>query len=152
VDLQLADETGYPRHGYVESFDTRLNAATGSLVLRMIFPNPDQALVPGLFARVRVPLSAAAPTLLISERAIGTDQSQKFVLTVGGDNVVAYRAVTIGGFSDGKRVVRNGLHPGDNVIVDGLQSVRPGMAVAPSVAKTTTPVSPSSASGAPTTH
>ncbi|MES1195161.1 MAG: efflux RND transporter periplasmic adaptor subunit, partial [Opitutus sp.] len=86
VDLQLADETGYPRHGYIESADNRVNPATGSLVLRMVFANPDDALVPGLFARVRVPVSAPTETLLVSERAIGTDQSQKFVLAVGADN------------------------------------------------------------------
>jgi RND family efflux transporter MFP subunit len=131
VDLQLADETGYPRRGYIESADNRVNAATGSLVLRMVFPNPDDALVPGLFARVRVPVSAPTETLLISERAIGTDQSQKFVLAVDKDNVVAYRTVRLGAFANGKRVVRDGLHAGDQIIVNGLQHVRPGMTVAP---------------------
>ncbi|MEJ1974361.1 MAG: efflux RND transporter periplasmic adaptor subunit [Lacunisphaera sp.] len=131
VDLQLADENGYPRHGYIESADNRVNPATGSLVLRMIFPNPDDALVPGLFARVRVPVSAPTETLLVSERAIGTDQSQKFVLAVDKDNVVAYRTVRLGAFANGKRVVRDGLHAGDQIIVNGLQHVRPGMTVAP---------------------
>lgn len=131
VDLQLADESGYPRHGYIESADNRVNAATGSLVLRMVFPNDDDALVPGLFARVRVPVSAPQNTLLISERAIGTDQSQKFVLAVDKDNVVAYRTVKLGAFVDGKRAVRDGLHAGDQIIVNGLQHVRPGMTVAP---------------------
>jgi RND family efflux transporter MFP subunit len=136
VELQLADETGYPRHGYVESTDNRVNPQTGSLALRMVFANPDDALVPGLFARVRVPISAPEPTLLISERAIGTDQSQKFVLTVAADHTVAYRPVKLGGSHDGKRVVRNGLTPGDQIIVKGLQKVRPGMTVAPEVEPT----------------
>ncbi len=131
VDLQLADESGYPRHGYIESADNRVNPATGSLVLRMVFANPDDALVPGLFARVRVPVSAPTETLLVSERAIGTDQSQKFVLAVGADNVVAYRTVKLGAFVNGKRAVRDGLHAGDQIIVNGLQKVRPGMTVAP---------------------
>ncbi len=131
VDLQLADESGYPRHGYIESADNRVNPATGSLVLRMVFANDDDALVPGLFARVRVPVSAPQNTLLISERAIGTDQSQKFVLAVDKDNVVAYRTVKLGAFVDGKRAVRDGLHAGDQIIVNGLQHVRPGMTVAP---------------------
>ena len=131
VDLQLADETGYPRRGYIESSDNRVNSETGSLVLRMVFPNDDDALVPGLFARVRVPVSAPTQTLLISERSIGTDQSQKFVLAVDKGNVVAYRTVKLGAFVNGKRAVRDGLQAGDQIIVNGLQHVRPGMTVAP---------------------
>src|SRR6187551_59895 len=131
VDLQLADETGYPRRGYIESADNRVNSETGSLILRMVFPNDDDALVPGLFARVRVPVSAPTQTLLISERSIGTDQSQKFVLAVDKDNVVAYRTVKLGAFVNGKRAVRDGLQAGDQIIVNGLQHVRPGMTVAP---------------------
>jgi RND family efflux transporter MFP subunit len=134
VELQLADEAGFPRRGYIESTDNRVNPETGSLTLRMIFPNEDRALVPGLFARVRVPISAPQSTLLISERAIGTDQSQKFVLTVGADNTVAYRTVQLGGTIDGKRVVRDGIRAGDRIIVNGLQHVRPGMQVSADVA------------------
>lgn len=131
VDLQLSDESGYPRHGYIESTDNRVNPATGSLALRLVFPNDDNALIPGLFARVRIPVSEPQSALLISERAIGTDQSQKFVLTVGADNTVAYRTVKLGSVVDGKRVVREGLQPGESIIVNGLQRVRPGMTVAP---------------------
>lgn len=131
VDLQLSDESDYPRHGYIESTDNRVNPATGSLSLRLVFPNDDNALIPGLFARVRIPVSEPQSALLISERAIGTDQSQKFVLTVGEDNTVAYRTVKLGSVVDGKRVVREGLQPGDSIIVNGLQRVRPGMTVAP---------------------
>jgi multidrug efflux system membrane fusion protein len=131
VELQLADESGYPRHGYVESADNRLNAATGSLTLRLVFPNPDGALLPGLFARVRLPVSAPQRALLISERAIGTDQSQKFVLALEPNNTVAYRTVKLGGTIDGKRIVRDGLHPGEQIVVNGVQRVRPGMTVAP---------------------
>lgn len=139
VELQLADESGYPRHGFIESADNRLNPATGSLGLRMIFPNTDGALLPGLFARVRVPIGAPQPTLLISERAIGTDQSQKFVLALGKDNTAAYRTVKLGGTIDGKRVIRTGLRSGDQIIVNGLQRVRPGMTVDPEVAVVAVP-------------
>ncbi|HWA24331.1 MAG TPA: efflux RND transporter periplasmic adaptor subunit [Lacunisphaera sp.] len=131
VDLQLADESGFPRHGYIESADNRVNPATGSLALRLVFPNDDDSLLPGLFARVRIPVSAPAPALLVSERAIGTDQSQKFVLAVGAGNTVAYRTVKLGSVVDGKRVVREGLKPGETIIVNGLQRVRPGMTVSP---------------------
>jgi RND family efflux transporter MFP subunit len=134
VQLQLADESGFPRHGYIESVDNRINPATGSLVLRMVFPNVDQALVPGLFARVRVPVSAPQRALLISERSIGTDQSQKFVLALGDNNTVVYRTVKLGAEIDGKRIVRDGLRSGDKIVVNGLQRVRPGMTVEPEVA------------------
>jgi RND family efflux transporter MFP subunit len=139
VDLELADETGYPRHGYIESSDNRVNAATGTLTLRMVFPNSDDALVPGLFARVRVPVGAPRPTFLVSERAIETDQSQKFVLVVGADRIASYRTVTLGGSVEGKRIVLDGLHAGDRVIVNGLQRVRPGMAVDPETAVASIP-------------
>jgi len=131
VSLQLSDEAGFPREGYLESADNRLNPATGSLALRLVFPNEDGALIPGLFARVRLPVSAPQPALLVTERAIGTDQNQKFVLAVGADNTVAYRAVKVGSVLDGKRVVRSGLQPGETIIVNGLQRVRPGMTVTP---------------------
>lgn len=131
VTMQLADELDYPRDGYIESMDNRVNPATGTLTVRMLFPNEDGALVPGLFARVRLPVGAPQTTLLVSERAIGTDQSQKFVLTVSSDNTVAYRTVKLGGAISGKRVIRQGLNPGDSIIVNGLQRVRPGMTVAP---------------------
>jgi RND family efflux transporter MFP subunit len=131
VELQLADEDGYPRHGYIESADNRLNPSTGSLVLRMVFANEDNALLPGLFARVRVPVSAPQRALLISERAVGTDQGQKFVLALENNNTVAYRTVQLGAEIDGKRVVRTGLRPGDQIVVNGLQRVRPGMTVTP---------------------
>lgn len=131
VAMQLADESGYPRRGYIESADNRLNPSTGSLVLRMVFPNADQALVPGLFARVRLPVGDPQPTLLVSERAIGTDQSQKYVLALANDNTAVYRTVKLGGSIDDKRIVRSGLHAGDKIIVNGLQRVRPGMTVDP---------------------
>lgn len=147
VDLQLADETDYPRHGYIESTDNRVNPATGSLAVRLVFPNDDDALLPGLFARVRIPVSAPQPALLISERAIGTDQSQKFVLAVGADNTVTYRTVKLGAVIDGKRVVREGLSPGETIIVNGLQRVRPGMTVAPELQALANTPAPASTAG-----
>ncbi len=129
VEMQLSDETGFPHRGGVESADNRLDAGTGSLVLRMIFPNPDGQLVPGLSARVRLPVSAPEATLFINERSVGTDQSQKYVFTVDAANTVKYRPVTLGPIIDGQRVVRDGLKAGERVIINGLQHVRPGMTV-----------------------
>lgn len=129
VEMALSDESEFPHHGVIESADNRLDPDTGSLVLRMTFPNTDGQLLPGLSARVRLPVSAPEPTLFISERAIGTDQDQKFVLTVDAANTVAYRPVKLGSIIDGQRAIREGLSPGDRVIVNGLQRVRPGMTV-----------------------
>jgi len=146
VEMQLEDEKGYPRRGYIESTDNRLNPDTGSLQLRLVFANEDHALVPGLFARVRIPVSAPHRALLISERAIGTDQSQKFVLAIAQGNTAAYRTVELGGVVQDKRIVRSGLQAGDRVIVNGLQRVRPGMTVDPETAVASLPNSTTVAS------
>jgi RND family efflux transporter MFP subunit len=131
IELQLADETDFPHHGYIESFDNRVDPNTGSILLRAVFPNDDGRIVPGLFARIRVPLSERYPALLVTERAIGTDQAQKYVLTVTTTNTVAYQAVTLGPAVDGKRIIRSGLQAGEKIIVNGLERVRPGMPVTP---------------------
>jgi RND family efflux transporter MFP subunit len=131
VELQLADEQDFPHRGYIESFDNRLNADTGSILLRAVFPNADGRIVPGLFARIRVPLSDRHAALLVEERAIGTDQAQKFVLTLTPTNTVAYRPVQLGPVIEGKRVVRTGLQGTEEIVVNGLQRVRPGMPVTP---------------------
>jgi RND family efflux transporter MFP subunit len=131
VELQLGNEEGFPHHGFIESFDNRLDAGTGSILLRALFSNTDGAIVPGLFARIRVPLSEQYPAILVTEGAIGTDQAQKFVLTLSSSNTVEYRSVKLGPVVDGMRVVRSGLKAGDDVVVNGLARVRPGMPVAP---------------------
>ena len=131
VELQLADETDFPHRGAIESFDNQLDPDTGSILLRAVFPNDDGRIVPGLFARIRIPLSEKHSALLVQESAIGTDQANKFVLTLTSTNTVAYQPVTLGPIIDGKRVVRTGLAPGEEIVVNGLQRVRPGMPVSP---------------------
>jgi multidrug efflux system membrane fusion protein len=131
VELQLADESGFPHRGSIESFNNRLDQNTGSILLRAVFPNPEGRIVPGLFARIRIPLSERHPALLVEERAIGTDQAQKYVLTLTLSNTVAYQAVKLGPIVEGKRVVRSGLQGAEEVVVNGLQRVRPGMPVKP---------------------
>jgi multidrug efflux system membrane fusion protein len=131
VDLQLADDTGFPHHGHIESLDNRVDANTGSIVLRAVFPNDDGRMVPGLFARISVPLSARHPALLVDEKAIGTDQAQKYVLTLTASNTVAYQSVQLGPEYEGRRIVRSGLQPGESIIVNGMERIRPGMAVTP---------------------
>jgi RND family efflux transporter MFP subunit len=131
VDLELADESGFPHRGVIESFDNRLDPDTGSILLRAVFQNDDGRIVPGLFARIRIPLSEKHAALLVDERAIGTDQANKFVLALSATNTVAYQPVTLGPVVDGKRIVRTGLAAGERIVVDGLQRVRPGMLVSP---------------------
>jgi RND family efflux transporter MFP subunit len=134
VELQLGDEEGFPHRGFIESLDNRVDANTGSILLRAVFPNNDGRIVPGLFARIRVPLSERYTAITIDERAIGTDQGQKFVLTLTSTNTAEYRQVKLGPAIDGKRIVRSGLNAGDQVVVNGLQRVRPGMPVTPQTA------------------
>ena len=129
VELELADEQGFPHLGHIESFDNRLNPDTGSILLRAVFSNDDGRIVPGLFARIRIPLSERHAALLVDERAIGTDQSQKFVLSLTPTNTVAYQPVQLGPLVDGKRVIRSGVQAGEEIVVNGLERVRPGMPV-----------------------
>jgi RND family efflux transporter MFP subunit len=129
VELELADEQGFPHLGHIESFDNRLNPGTGSILLRAVFTNNDGRIVPGLFARIRIPLSERHSALLVDERAIGTDQSQKFVLSLTPTNTVAYQPVQLGPLAEGKRIIRAGVQVGQEIVVNGLERVRPGMPV-----------------------
>jgi RND family efflux transporter MFP subunit len=131
VELQLADESNFPHKGTIESFDNQLNPNTGSILLRAVFANDDARIVPGLFARIRIPLSEKHEAILVDERAIGTDQAQKFVLTLTPTNTVQYQSVQLGPLVDGKRVIRTGLVAGEKIVVNGMARIRPGMAVTP---------------------
>lgn len=131
VRLGLATESGFLHQGTINFVDNQVNPRTGTLRVRGVFPNADEALVAGYFARVRVPVSAPHQALLVSERALGTDQGQKIVLVVGSDNKVAVRPVRLGGLHDGLREITDGLAAGDRVVVNGLLHVRPGLSVAP---------------------
>jgi RND family efflux transporter MFP subunit len=142
VELQLADEEGFPHRGHIESFDNRLDPLSGSILLRSVFPNADGRIVPGLFARIRLPASEKRPALLIEESALGTDQAQKFVLVLTSTNTVAYRPVKLGSLVDGKRVVREGIQPGEPIVRNLVMArVRPGMVVKPQHAVPTNGVS-----------
>lgn len=131
VELQLEDESEFSHKGSIESFDNQVNPDTGSILLRAVFSNDDGRIVPGLFARIRIPLSERHEALMVNESAIGTDQADKFVLTLSPTNTVVYRPVKLGALIDGQRVVTEGLALGDKVVVNGMARVRPGMAVSP---------------------
>lgn len=131
VQLGLANEQGFPHRGQLDFIDNRLDPNTGTMTARAVFPNPDLTLIPGLFARLRLPGSGRYRAPLIPDGAVGTDQTQRFVFVVNDQNTVEYRKVTLGPLIDGLRVIRDGLKPEDWVVVNGVQRVRPGAKVEP---------------------
>ena len=104
---------------------------TGTIRARAVLPNKEGLFTPGMFARVQLLGSAEYQAILIEDRAIGTDQTQNYVMVIDGANKLAYRAVQLGRQLQGLRIVRKGLEPGDVIVVNGLQRVRPGMQVTP---------------------
>lgn len=135
VYVGLANEKGYPHKGYLDFAAITLNPTTGTLLLRGIFPNPDAVILPGLFARVRVPAAKAVPSLLVPEVAISYDQQGPYVLVVNDKNVVQRRGVKLGMQVDDNRVVDEGLQESDRVIVSGLLRAIPGKEVNPQKGK-----------------
>ena len=131
VSLGLATEEGFPHQGTINFEDNQVNPKTGTLRVRGVFPNKDEALSPGFFARVRVPIGQAHRALLVTDRAIDTDQGQKILYVVNKKNEVVSRPVRLGALHDGLREIADGLKPGERVIVNGLQQVRPGVTVEP---------------------
>ena len=120
-----ADNDSRLYEGFIQSFDNRIDSTSGTIRARAKFANADGALVPGMFVSVRLAASQDQRVLLVPDRAVGFDQSKKFVYVVDADNKVSYREVELGPSVDKGRVVQNGLKPGDRVIVDGIQAVRP---------------------------
>lgn len=132
VSLTLANEEGGPQPGILDFIDNRVDSTTGTIRMRSVFPNTNRILTPGLFVRMRVPGSDTYQALLVTDRAISTDQGQKHVWVVNDKNVVEYRPISIGAIqSDGLRVVKAGLKPGEWLVTNGLQRVRPGATVVP---------------------
>ena len=129
VEMQLMDETNYPRKGYIESLDNRITASTGSITLRAVFPNQDKRLTPGLYARLRLPGSGKYSALSIAEDAIQTNQSLKFVYVVDENNTAQIRPVELGARHHGRRIVRSGITAEDRVIVNGAKKVIPTLPV-----------------------
>jgi membrane fusion protein, multidrug efflux system len=135
VEMTTAVDSASPLHGKLQLIDNQVNAKSGTVRVRAVFDNADGSLIPGQFAKVRLGHPAPQKALLVNERAVGTDQSKKFVMVVGDDNKVAYREVSLGATVDGLRVVTSGLQPGERIVVNGLQRVRPGALVAPQPTK-----------------
>ena len=132
VQLGLTDETDFPHKGKIDFEDNQVQAQTGTLMLRGVFPNADRLLSPGLFVRIRLPIGEPHDSLIVPEEALGTDQGRKFVYVVDDKNLAQYRSVTVGAaYGEGMREITDGLKPGERVVVTGLQRVRPGSPVTP---------------------
>ncbi len=131
VEMGTLATTGTPVQGKLQLVDNVVDSRSGTVRVRAAFDNPHGKLIPGQFARLRLGLAHTEPALAVDERAIGTDQDRRFVMVVGADNTVAYRQVALGGTADGLRLITSGLKPGERIVVNGLQRIRPGAAVAP---------------------
>ena len=140
VYLGLADEEDrYPHEGTINFVDNRLDPSTGTLRLRGMFDNHKQFLAPGMFVRIRVPIGPTHPAILARERAIGSDQGQKFLYVLNGKDQVVYREVQVGAFQNGLRVIESGLAADERFIINGLQRVNPGDTVQPKPVESTSP-------------
>jgi RND family efflux transporter MFP subunit len=131
VEIGLQGETGYPHRGHMDYVAPTVDPSTGTLAARGVLDNADFALLPGYFARVRVPTQTNVPALLVPDAALGADQGGRYLLVVGADHVVAEKHVTTGPLEGTLRVIESGLGPDDLVVVDGLQRAVPGQAVEP---------------------
>jgi RND family efflux transporter MFP subunit len=131
VDLGLQTEDGYPHRGTLDFAGTGLDTGSGTLQLRAVVANAQWVFLPGLFARLRIPLGAPTPRLMIPDRIVGNDQVGSYVLILGADRKVVQQRIETGALQDGMRAVLSGLDPDSEVIVDGLQNAVPGNAVTP---------------------
>ena len=133
LQLGLANEEGYPHEGVLDFAESAVDPGTGTLQLRGVFANEQspEVLLPGLFARLRMPIQERPGALLVTERAIGADQGGRYLLVVNSEGVVEKRSIRQGQLVDGMRVIEDGLQPDERVIVTGVQRARPGAKVNP---------------------
>ncbi|HKB35728.1 MAG TPA: efflux RND transporter periplasmic adaptor subunit [Gemmataceae bacterium] len=129
LTMRLSTETEFGHKGHINFVNNQVDPSTGTISVRGLFPNDKRILTPGLFARVRVPIGDPRKSLLVSERAIGTNQGQKFVYVVDDKDEVVSRTVTLGALRDGLRVITEGIKRDDRIIINGLQRVQPGVTV-----------------------
>src|ERR1700722_18203971 len=147
VQVGLANEEGFPHQGSVDFVDNQLNPQTGTIRARAVLENKEGEFTPGLFARVQLLGGGEYSAILIDDRAVNTDQSQKYVLLLGANNQIEYRKVKLGRVIDGMRVVREGLKAGDVIVVNGAQRVHPGITVTPQRVNMGADAAPATAGG-----
>lgn len=131
VFLTLSDTSGQPYQGRVDYIDNRMDRETGTIRVRAIFNNAEQNLVPGLFARLKIPVGDAQQAFLLPDTAFGRDQNGHYLLSVGAGNKVSYKSVQQGPLVNGLRVIKSGISAEDRIVVKGLQKARPGAMVTP---------------------
>jgi membrane fusion protein, multidrug efflux system len=136
IQMILEDGSSYPHPGVYDFASPNYDSSTGTLTLRAEFPNPEKFLRPGNYAKVRMIVTERPDALLVSERAVGTDQGGKFLMIVNGQNTVERRAVTLGVQHEGMVEIASGLQGDERVVVNGLQRARPGAVVDPQLQKT----------------
>lgn len=129
VEMQLADDVGFPHKGFLDFIENRIDAATGTIRIRAVFENKNLFLTGGLFVRLRIPTSGSYQATLIPEQSIATDQSFKYCWVIGQDNLPERRQLTLGQRQGEWRVIRDGVKPGEQVVFEGVQRVRAGQAV-----------------------
>jgi RND family efflux transporter MFP subunit len=151
VQIGLADEDGFPHQGRMDFVDNRLDRETGTIRARAVVPNQDRLFTPGMFARVRLIGSGVRRVTVIPEVAVSTDQDRKFVFVFNPDSsTVGYRPVTLGRQVDGqRRIIRGGLKPGEQVVVNGFARIRPGVRVKATLARADSTAGSDSAPAAP---
>ena len=131
VTLHLTDEKGWPHEGHLDFIDNQVNRTSGTIRVRGVFPNPNSLFTSGQFGRIRIPGSEPYQAILIPDEALVSDQSRKIVMTVNADNVIVPKVVRPGPTHDGLRIIRDGLLPTDQIVIDGLVRARPGAKVTP---------------------
>ena len=129
VQLAVADETDFPHLGHIDYISPRADISTGTVSLRGVIANADGLLSPGFFARLRVRGSAPNTALLVPDRAIATDQAQRFVWVVNQEQKVEYRQVVLGSHVGQLRVITEGLKADDWVVIEGIQKLMPGFQI-----------------------
>jgi multidrug efflux system membrane fusion protein len=129
VQLSLQGDNGHVYQGTIESFDNKIATGTGTIRARARFANTDGALIPGMFVTVRLANAIDSKVLLVPDEAVQNDQSKRYVYVVGADRKAVFREIALGQEVEGRRIVTAGLHPGERIIVDGLQRVQPGAVV-----------------------
>ena len=127
--MGLADEQGYPHTGRIDFVDNQVRGGSGTMRLRAVFDDEGGLLTPGLYAHVRLQSGQPRPRLLVDDRAVATDLGNQFVYVVDAQHKVQYRKVDTGALFHGLRVIEDGLNPGEVVVINGLQHVRPGAEV-----------------------
>jgi RND family efflux transporter MFP subunit len=129
VQIRLMDEAKWTREGRLTFIDNQVDRGSGTIRARATIANPDQFIAPGTFGRIRMPSSAPYEALLVPDTSVVTDQSRKLLMTVSPDGTVVPKPVELGQMVDGLRVVKSGLAPEDQVIINGLMRARPGAKV-----------------------